>query len=158
MNDAIRSNNYSFSSSESLPPECNDWLMDIIKARHLIHARRYGSALPTLKNMEKHSMIRNSNLLLSLLGEAHYIEGDKKSALRYLQQVGGFKTNFCPFCQSKNHSNVLQFFSSSSSSLELRSIQNSITFNSSVCCCFVKKEEIFRIRKINANNNLSVRV
>lgn len=50
-------------------------------------------AIDTLKHLDDHSPLCNSNRLLVTIGKAYYFNGDRKNALIYLQRV-----SYLQFC------------------------------------------------------------
>lgn len=68
-------------------PQCSDWLGHWIEAHDLIYSRKYNQAIQTLCSIESNSVFRNSNMLLSLIGETYFLMGDYDNALNYLKRV-----------------------------------------------------------------------
>lgn len=68
-------------------PQCTDWLGNWIKAHDYIYTRKYSYAIQTLSSIETNSVFRNSNMLLSLIGEIYFLMGDYDNALNYLKRV-----------------------------------------------------------------------
>jgi len=59
-----------------------------IKAHaHMFNHNEYPLAISTLKQLDDHSPLCNSNRLLVAIGKSYYFNGDRKNALIYLQRV-----------------------------------------------------------------------
>lgn len=68
-------------------PQCSEWLSTWIIAQDSIYCKKYTQAIQILRSIESNSIVRNSNQLLSLIGEVYYINGDYDNALIYLKRV-----------------------------------------------------------------------
>lgn len=65
-----------------------------IKAHaHLFNHNEYPLAINTLKQLDDHTPLCNSNRLLIAIGKSYYFNGDRKNALIYLQRVSNHFIN-----------------------------------------------------------------
>ncbi|XP_050430220.1 anaphase-promoting complex subunit 7 [Adelges cooleyi] len=65
-----------------------EWLSGWIRAHaHLYNHTEYPLAINTLKQLDDHTSLSNSNRLLVAIGRAYYYIGDRKNALIYLQRA-----------------------------------------------------------------------
>jgi len=59
----------------------------MIKAHGLISSREFGSAATLLKSLDTKPLLRDDTGLLTILGEAHFHNGDSSAACTTLQRV-----------------------------------------------------------------------
>lgn len=59
----------------------------MIKAQGLMSTREFGSAVTVLRSLDAKPLLRDNTDMLSVLGEAHFYNGDATSACATLQRV-----------------------------------------------------------------------
>lgn len=71
----------------TLEPQCSDWLSNWIRANDNIYNQKYSQAIQILKTIETNSFVKNTNQLLSLIGEVYYFSGEYELAMNYLKRA-----------------------------------------------------------------------